>query len=508
MNRKSVFVALSAALMLAVLVPVNTASALDIIKGPYLQNVTETSVVIMWETDAYSDSTVSYNGGTKTDSSLVTIHEIQLTGLYPGRQYYYTVASAIAGEIPVTSDQSEFSCAPDSAQPFRFAVFGDTQPLTDFTTITNVINGIIGSNPDIVLHTGDLVWDGTVYNNWAKFFDPSSALMNNTPLFPVMGNHEIFSPNYETWFYNFFSLPDNGTGHGVEQWYTFIYGNVQFFGLDTNVESVDQDNWLAGQLEESRATWKVVYFHEPPYTAASSGNNQYVIDHWIPLFQQYGVNMVFSGHTHAYERYYDQIYGTTYLVSGGGTNLFSNLYADKLPPGIVKKKSLIYTPHYCTIDVDVENEWLTLNARYASGISFDNVTITNTTPVPPQVEATGLVVGKYIPGKRGAPATFTPTNSFNRGETVVIRAKSVDSDTTPIYGARMQIAISGPEATLITSGSSGSDGWMEVKWVTSAPNKKGVGGTPIGGYAAKVMGVTAPGYAWNGNQTPINFSLK
>jgi len=236
---------------------------------------------------------------------------------------------------------------------------------------------IIGSSPDILLHTGDIVSYGGTAGEWDYFFKEAYNLLKFKPMYPAVGNHETWNDPSAMNFFKYFSLPNDGTEHG---WYTFGYGNVQYICLDTEHLSTEQDSWLSDQLETSTYKWKVVYFHEPPYTDAGRDyHSDYVVANWVPLFHLYGVNIVFSGHTHAYERYYDAVSGTTYIVAGGGNNLFSRWSESRtLPYGIAKKLEKTDVPHFCTVDAGVDDSggWLTLNAWNATtGDSFDTVTI-------------------------------------------------------------------------------------------------------------------------------------
>ena len=86
----------------------------------------------------------------------------------------------------------------------------------------------------------------------------------------------------------------------------FDYGNSHFVVLDSNRESEEQLAWLVEDLEASKATWKFVSFHHPPFTA---GGNYYS-EHRIhlknllhPIFEKYGVDVVFNGHDHKLRTY-------------------------------------------------------------------------------------------------------------------------------------------------------------------------------------------------------------
>ncbi len=341
-------------------------------KGLYLQNVTQDSIVIMWETDTTTGSRVDYGIAAPDeyfveDATEVTIHEVQLTGLTPNTTYYYTVTW---GES--TSVTSTFTTAPATPRSFRFVVYGDSR---DFPADhTAVVQGIINSEPEFVLHTGDLVSDGMTKSLWGtEFFTPARDLMINTPLYPVLGDNE----NNASWFYDFLSLPDNGSTTDPERWHAFTYGNVRFIGLDTNVNyssGSDQYNWLEAELQSSEyksADWHIVYFHHPPYTAGSEySDDEDVQTHLVPLFEQYGVDMVLNGHTHAYERYFDN--GIYYIVTGGGGADLDTLLTDEVVPIRQLGESV---HHHCVIDVGVPAKTLTLRARYNHGEEFDTITL-------------------------------------------------------------------------------------------------------------------------------------
>ncbi len=95
------------------------------------------------------------------------------------------------------------------------------------------------------------------------------------------------------------------------------------------------------------------------------------------------------------------------------------------------------------------------------------------------------------------------------GETVVIRARVVDGVTgLPISNATVEVTVGGPESTVLNSNPSGADGWAEASWNTSAPNRKGQGGTTPGSYTATTTNVTASGYHWDMVTTSTTFSIQ
>ncbi len=374
----------------------------QIIKGPYLQQVTSDSIVIMWETDVAVGSWVDYGLAGPgeffvEDFTPVTIHEVQLTELASDTGYYYTVTSG-----GTTSPTSTFATAPAAERSFRFVAYGDTR--TNAGAHAAVIQGIIntpGGLADLVIHTGDLVENGNEYGQWGtQFFGPAHALMINTPLLPVIGNHE----GSGSLFRDFFSLGDN------DDWFAFTYGGVRFIGLNTHNASYSpgsaQYTWLEAELQSeayTNATWHIVYFHHPPYTwTESHKDDMNVQQDLVPLFEQYGVDMVFNGHSHAYERYFHN--GIYYIVTGGGGAPLRNVINDKKEP-IRQYGESVY--HHCVIDVDVANSSLTLSARYNNGQEFDTITLTKTPKASnpsPADEATGVAVDADLSWTAGIDA--------------------------------------------------------------------------------------------------------
>jgi 3',5'-cyclic AMP phosphodiesterase CpdA len=100
-------------------------------------------------------------------------------------------------------------------------------------------------------------------------------------------------------------------------YYTRRLGEAQLFFLDSNSVNDTQTAWLEQKLADSTALWKIAVFHHPPYTCGGHSGNADVVKSWVPLFEQYGVQLVLTGHDHNYQRFAPQN-GVTYVVHGGG----------------------------------------------------------------------------------------------------------------------------------------------------------------------------------------------
>jgi hypothetical protein len=165
---------------------------------------------------------------------------------------------------------------------------------------------------DLVLMVGDNFYGSQTPSELAKKFDrPYKPLLDAGVVFQAaLGNHDDISTiNYP---------PLNMHG---QRYYTFTRKNVRFLVLDTNVLDAPQLRWTDTTLRASREDWKIVYFHHPLYcNAGRHGANVDIRVLLEPLLVRHGVNIVFSGHDHIYERLKPQR-GIHYFVTGSSGKL-------------------------------------------------------------------------------------------------------------------------------------------------------------------------------------------
>jgi len=122
-----------------------------------------------------------------------------------------------------------------------------------------------------------------------------------------------------------------------------------------------------------------------------------------------------------------------------------------------------------------------------------------------------IKTGVYTKSGKGKSQTltFTEQTSFNAGDTVTIQAIVLDTTTQqPVQNAVVDMIISGPESTTLTSSSSDANGLTETNWQTQAPGKRGRTGTTPGSYTATVTNVTVSGYTWDNVMTSTSFTLQ
>jgi len=93
--------------------------------------------------------------------------------------------------------------------------------------------------------------------------------------------------------------------------------DLDIFVLNSNSVGRTQTTWLRRHLAASTAKWKIAVFHHPAYTCGGYLSNPAVVSRWVPLFEQYGVDLVLNGHDHDYQRFAPRN-GVTYVVHGGG----------------------------------------------------------------------------------------------------------------------------------------------------------------------------------------------
>lgn len=296
------------------------------VKQPYLQYARQDGVCVSLQLDAAEACQVDYGTTTALGSTVTspsdTFHEIEVEGLTVSNVYFYEVSCG--SNVSATST---FATSPHTDEAFSFVVVGDTR--TDIEEHQAVVDQVISSvgYADLYFNTGDLVEHGDDGDQWSDFFDIESTLMAGMPLYPVAGNHDDVEE--ESYYTQFFHLPDATSG--TENWYAFQHGNSLFVVVDTNEDYVtgsEQYDWLEATLQDAVDNPEIrhifAFWHDPPYTSGAHGVFDY--EDWYPartylapLMATYGVDVVFNGHDHHYERSYTAVTDdVTYIVTGGG----------------------------------------------------------------------------------------------------------------------------------------------------------------------------------------------
>lgn len=287
------------------------------------------------------------------------IHHVKIYGLEPETKYYYKCGDSSLGEM---SDEHSFVTLPLPSSvryPSRIAVVGDLGLTSNSTT---TIDHLITNDPSLLLMVGDLAyanqylttggkgascyscafpdapiretyqprWDG-----WGRFMQP---LTSSVPMMVIEGNHEIEPQAADLTFMSYmtrFSVPAEESGSDSNFYYSFDAGGIHFVMLGAYVDyngTGDQYGWLEKDLknvDRSTTPWLVAAWHPPWYNSYSSHYQEFECMRlqMEALLYQHGVDIVFSGHVHAYERM-NRVYnysldpcGPVYITIGDGGNI-------------------------------------------------------------------------------------------------------------------------------------------------------------------------------------------
>ncbi len=292
-------------------------------KGPYVQKLRQTEMTIVWECDSSFSGTVFYgidnNLEMRADTKgLGSVKKVTLKNLVPESTYSYQVeVNGFKSKI------GNFRTAVKDGSPFTFAAYGDNKngPFNH----KKIADLILSYKPLFVSNNGDLVERGYVFKQWDKlFFTPAKEMIASIPLIPAIGNHEENSEYY----YNYFCIPNN------KAWHSFNLNGAHFVVINTDEDFMEEDGeqitWLKNDLKNNNSEWTFAFHHVPPFT---SGGNYYsrsridVKNILHPIYEQYKVDMVITGHDHHYERSKPVVsdngeHGVTYIVGGnGGTSM-------------------------------------------------------------------------------------------------------------------------------------------------------------------------------------------
>ena len=332
-----------------------------------LQQLTASGIIIKWRGEATGacvgtaqDKLNMYVEATATDGDH---QEALFTGLEPQTTYYYS----IGGADTAPADQ-HFTTAPVSGSlpddgNTRIWLIGDSGTGGDderedhegeAAAVAAGMQTFIekdGEDLDVFLMLGDNAYDvGSDMNYQQAVFETYPQLLKTLALWPTIGNHEMgigltipaagLGTSADPYSYrattadapskapylDIFTLPAAGEAGGVpsgtEQYYSFDYGNVHIVSLDSQLSARDDDqrdamrSWLMDDLSSNEADWTIVIFHHPPYSKGSNHDSDFadtrtfdlpqkdMREEFVPVFDSYGVDLVFGGHSHSYERSY------------------------------------------------------------------------------------------------------------------------------------------------------------------------------------------------------------
>jgi len=310
-------------------------------EGPFVQMAGPDAVTLIWYTTRPVECGVVLADGAEhfmpaaATASDGYRYRVRLTGLMPGQRYPYRVR---AGRRYLTSALL-FETARVADEPLAFIVFGDSGrgSRAQYELAAAMLQAVPPA--DFLLHTGDIVYpDGERSGYEPRFFAPYRALLSRVAFWPCLGNHDI-KDNGGAAYRDIFEVPENGPpGLTPEHNYWFDYAAARVAVVDTNVdEAVLRERvapWLRAVLAAPGPRWRFVAFHHPPHTGGKYKPDERVQRTLVPVLEETGVDVVFNGHDHNYQRTHPlrggQVVsndaGVVYVVTGaGGARLYDML---------------------------------------------------------------------------------------------------------------------------------------------------------------------------------------
>jgi Calcineurin-like phosphoesterase len=233
-------------------------------------------------------SSVNYSNNKNKESKVVDqIYSASTSSASEG--YHSALASLSSGNYNNTTNND-----------FNFVAVGDwsCNPNTQ-----NVVNSIITKEPELVLNLGDNSYEATA-NCWLEIVDPIDEKMKI-----VIGNHDVDEdPALLPVYMNHFNLTD--------PYYSFDYGSIHFVAMSTDIDTIPHEEGspqyafveddLASASSNPAIDWIVIFYHNLGYGGSPSDgpNGHRSIIKYHELFEKYGVDFVFQGHLHNYQRTY------------------------------------------------------------------------------------------------------------------------------------------------------------------------------------------------------------
>lgn len=301
------------------------ASDSSVLYGPYLQNVTQNGIAVMWTSDLGDAASVDYGTSTAYGSS-VSANAVQLSGdglswwvrkatitaLSPATTYHYRVRTSQGVGLDHT-----FVTAPAQAADFSFGVWGDSQGSGE-PIVSYMRHMVEVEKVDLAFTTGDIAEDGTgMYQTRAMFLrHPAQIIGTRVPFFVAWGNHDGGADSY---------LRKHVDHPGTSN-YSIDYAGCHFIFTDDFASEDEIVNFIQQDLASAaakNARFIFLFNHRAPWTERWQDGSAWVRDRVVPLLKPGNVTVSFSGHMHAYERGYND--GVHYVTTGGGANALESV---------------------------------------------------------------------------------------------------------------------------------------------------------------------------------------
>ena len=338
--------------------------AAQIIRGPYLEDSTQTTLILKWQTDSPTPTWLEY-GPVPNCSQIMTVtpeaynHKVILYGLVPNQEFCYrvyvgnkakngvqepvegTFRTLYSPERKIVNFMAMGSGAAEFAQtPSALTEVGQPSPAVDSSAQprAQLAAQMAQNDSDFLIHTGNLTHSGLNEDANNEFFIPFQNVLKKTPLSVALGPNE-YGPDRadraskDFLRTNYSRYHDMTWSNATPKYYSFDSANARFIFLDTNEaegavwapemgENSAQIKWLKTTLAGAPEKWKIVVMHTPAYSTGQRGGNQAVYDNLVKIFEDYRVNLVLQGGDLDYERTFPMFRaerskrGVTYVTLG------------------------------------------------------------------------------------------------------------------------------------------------------------------------------------------------
>jgi predicted phosphodiesterase len=206
------------------------------------------------------------------------------------------------------------SVLPNAKGSVKFLVIGDsgTGDSAQYQLAERMVQAHQRFTFEFALMLGDNLYGSEDPSDYVEKFErPYKPLLDaDVKFYASLGNHDEPSQR----FYEPFNMDG-------KRYYKFTKGDVDFFALDSTYMAPPQVEWLKKELEGSKAKWKIAYEHHPLYSSGERHGSEVDLRALIePLFIRHGVDVVFAGHEHFYERLKPQK-GIHYITQGAAAKL-------------------------------------------------------------------------------------------------------------------------------------------------------------------------------------------
>jgi acid phosphatase type 7 len=319
-------------------------------------------------------------------------YSVMFKDLKPSTEYIYRVGSDAA-----FTEWCQFKTADSKPETFQFVYFGDPQNHNK-EHVSRVLRKAFQTAPNskFWLFAGDLINDPED-SEVEEFFYAGTPFFRQLPVALVTGNHDrkykqengefvlneigekIRLPEIDPYWYASFTLPRNGLKGLEETSYYFDYQGARFIIINSNYQLEEQAEWLDQLLSENENNWTIVSFHHPVYSAGRDRDDDNTRNAFLQIFDKYKVDLVITGHDHAYARSYklrnggkveDNDEGTVYIVSVSGPKMYSvNSNYNHLMAKTGGNIQLFQV-------IDIDNNFLSSKSYTATGKLYDSFKLT------------------------------------------------------------------------------------------------------------------------------------